>query len=107
MEDILMPFIVRYKGAKQPKFIQVKINAIIKALDSKFIDDDPVYKNVFEGPEFPQENELAQIKTLCEVVRDNHCCIDPLDRSTDKFKEYEIKCDEVLPLVEKRFNDLG
>ena len=82
-----------------PNKMTTFITAIIECLDKKYTHKDPEYATIFEGPEYPQEKEVPQIKTLCEVVRDNYICIDPLDRSDKKFQEREKKCNEILSLV--------
>ena len=81
LSKMLMPLIVKYKVAKMPKKIVKDINTVIEALDMKFTQMDTNYENIFQGPEFPQENEAPYVKLLCEFVRDNYVCIDPLDQS--------------------------
>ena len=56
MSYLLMPILVRYQGWF-PKKIQKEIENISKAVKDKFIEKRVEYQNIFEGPNFPQEDE--------------------------------------------------
>jgi len=75
------------------------IDKIIGGLKKKFIENDLEYENVFEGPQFPQANEIDSIITLCSIIKEKYKCVDPLDKSNQRFKDREILCNSVVDLI--------
>jgi len=81
----------------KPKHIEVKITNIAESLIKKHRNKDPEYKTIFDGPNFPHESELDQLLILCEVVKENFICMDPLDQVKKKNFQPKFKiCAEVL-----------
>ena len=82
---------------------------VIDAIDKKLKDKDNEYQDIFEGPTFPQETEMAQFKMLGEVIQENFICLDPLDSSVGLFarEKKERKLNQVIPMIHDRFeNDM-
>ena len=48
-----MPIMVKYSTLKEPIKIESLINHVIKAIDKKWIENDPEHLVVFNGATFP------------------------------------------------------
>jgi hypothetical protein len=50
---------------------------------------DPVYKDMFQGPEFPTQDEVSRLIQICEIVKKSYVAMSPIDASHEPFKERE------------------
>lgn len=80
---------------------------VVDAIDKKWIEKDPEYQDIFTGDNFPLGPEIPQFKILCDVIKDNFICLDPLDSSVHFFakEKKEYKLDQVIPLIQNRFQN--
>ena len=50
---MVIPLLVKYKAVAMPQVIKKKIDDFKTGLRKKFVENDPTYANIFEGPDFP------------------------------------------------------
>ena len=48
-----MPIMVKYSTLKEPKKIESESDKVIKAIDKKWIENDPDHLVIFNGVTFP------------------------------------------------------
>ena len=65
---MVLPIFVNYAASIMPRKLIKQIGMVIDAIDKKLKDKDNEYQDIFEGPTFPQETEMAQFKMLGEVI---------------------------------------
>ena len=96
-----MAVLVKYVATQPPVWINRQITNIIEYLD-KINPDDINHK---ANSVYPQGNEIGQVKILCEIVRENYVCVDPLDGVVPKFEDREMKCEEIIEIILLRYEN--
>ena len=46
---------------------------------------DAEYASLYEGEQFPQENEIDPVFIMCQYIIENYKCIDALDQTKKQF----------------------
>jgi len=74
----------------------------------KFIDqDNEDFSNLFMGSSYPQRNEYKQFINLCEIVKENYICCDPMDDENEDFRVEpnvrEFECATVMGQILNKF----
>jgi len=93
MENIVLPIIVKHRGAvKNHVLVKKEIDKVIEGIAFKFEAKNTVFMACFNGPRFPQEDEFTKFKELCEVIRDSYFAFDPLDKHNKGFDGMDREC---------------
>ena len=76
--SIFVPLIVGFIKFRELKGYKAQIDKIIKGVSDQFLDNNK--EKIYEGLGFPKADEVEQLKSLFEIVRDNCIFVDPLDK---------------------------
>ena len=83
IKKLLLPLVVKFQGSL-PQRIKNDITKLMEALKKKK-NGDAEYASLYEGEQFPQENEIDPVFIMCQYIIENYKCIDALDQTKKQF----------------------
>ena len=57
------------------------------------------YANIFNGPEFPQIDEVDRFIDICKVFKHTYYACDPLDELDEEFGDRVKTCEEIKQMI--------